>query len=426
MGNIYTVGPNEAMVVSGGCFGSREKRTIVGGWAWAWAFVSDVQSISLEVMTLNPKCESVETKQGVALTVTGVAQVKVIKEGDLLKTACEQFLGVEPDEIQDILIQTLEGHLRAILGSLTVEEVYKDRDTFARMVREVASPDVGRMGIEILSFTIKDVNDTVDYLDSLGKTQTAKVIQAADIGVAEAERDAGVKEAECERGREDKRFLADTSIADSQRDFEMMKAGFDQEVNAKKAEAEVAYTMQAAKEKQEIRTQEIEIEVIERRKLIEVEDREIERRDKELQSTVKSPAEAESFKMQTLAEAAKTKRVMAAQADAERIKMVGAAEAAAIEAIGKAEAEMMRQKASAYKEYGDAAVMSLVLEAMPKLASEIAAPLGKTEEIVIINEAKCGGVGTQVSKLIGALPASLRGDVDLNSILGKIPGADVA
>jgi len=317
--------------------------------------------------------------------------------------------------------------LRAILGSLTVEEVYKDRDTFAKMVREVASPDVGRMGIEILSFTIKDVNDEVEYLDSLGKTQTAQVVQAADIGVAEAERDAGVKEAECERGREDKRFLADTSIADSQRDFEMMKAGFDQEVNAKKAEAELAYTLQAAKEKQAIREQQIEIEVIERRKLIEVEDREIERRDKELQATVKSPAEAESFKMQTLAEAAKTKRVMSAQADAERIKLVGGAEAAAIEAVGKAEAEMMRQKASAYKEYGDAAVMSLVLEAMPKLASEIAAPLGKTQEIVIINESRPGGVGTEVAKLIGAMPA-LAGDVDIGSILGKIPGyeAEVA
>jgi len=423
MGNIHTVGPNEAMVISGGCFGESEKRTVVGSWGWAWWAVSDVQTISLEVMTLNPRCESVETKQGVALTVDGVAQVKVIKEGDLLKTACEQFLGVGIDEIRDILQQTLEGHLRAILGSLTVEQVYKDRDTFSKMVREVASPDVGRMGIEILSFTIKEVCDEVDYLDSLGKTQTAKVIQVADIGVAEAERDAGVREAECERGTEDKKFAADTSIADSQRAYEMMKAGFDQEVNAKKAEAELAYTLQAAKEKQEIRTQQIEIEVIERRKLIEVEDREIERREKELQSTVRSPAEAESFKVQTLAEAAKTKRVFSAQADAERIKMVGAAEASAIEAIGKAEAEMMRQKASAYKEYGNAAVMSLVLEAMPKLASEIAAPLGRTQEIVIINERNPGGVATEVSKLIGALP-TMAGDVDLNALLGKIPGLE--
>merc|ERR1719450_885591 len=330
-------------------------------------------------MTLNPVCERVETAKGVAITVTGVAQVKVIKEDELLKTACEQFLGKRPRDIENILLQTLEGHLRAILGTLTVEEIYKDRDTFAQMVREVASPDVGRMGIEILSFTIKEINDQVNYLDSLGKTQTASVKKEAAIGVAEANRDAGIKEAECERGHADKRYLADTSIADSAREYQMRKAEFDQEVNARKAEAELAYELQAAKERQGIRQQEIEIEVIERHKLIEVEDKEIERREKELQATIK-----------TLAEAAKTKKVFAAQADAERIKMTGAAEAAAIEmtgaaeaaaieAIGKAEAEMMRQKASAYKQYGDAAVMSLVLEAMPKIPSEISAPLGKTE-----------------------------------------------
>lgn len=429
MGQIHTVGPNQALVVSGGCFGSREKKTIVGGWAWAWALVSDVQNLSLEIMTLNPICESVETAQGVALTVTGVAQVKVIKEDELLKVALEQFLGQEQDEIEDIILKTLEGHLRSILGTLTVEQVYKDRDSFAKLVRDVASPDVGRMGIEILSFTIKEVNDEVEYLDSLGKTQTARVQQDADIGVFEAEKVAGVREAECERGHQDRRYLADTSIADSQREFEMTKAGFDQEVNAKKAEAELAYTLQAAKEKQAIREQEIEIEVIERRKLIEVEDREIERREKELQATVRSPAEAESFKTQTLAEAAKTKKVYAAQADAERIKMTGAAEAAAIEAIGKAEAEMMRQKASAYKQYGDAAVMSLVLESMPKLAAEISSPLAKTQEIVIISEDCDGdGDGYEIAKLLGALPESVQAltGVDLSEALGKITEAEVA
>jgi flotillin len=430
MGNIYTVGPNEALVVSGGCFGQRSKRTIVGGWAWAWACVSDVQSISLEIMTLNPRCESVETAKGVAVTVTGVAQVKVIKEDDLLKTACEQFLGRNPSEIEDILLQTLEGHLRAILGTLTVEEIYKDRDTFAGLVREVASPDVGRMGIEILSFTIKDIEDHVNYLDSLGKTQTAVVKREADIGVAEASRDAGIKEAECDRERQDARYKADTSIADSSRAFQMEKASFDQEVNTLTAEAELAYELQAAKEKQSIRNEEIEIEVIERRKMIQVEDKEIERRENELNATVKLPAEAESYKVQTLAEAAKTKKVLAAQADAERIKMIGAAEAAAIEAIGKAEAEKMRQKAAAYKQYGDAALMSLILEAMPKIAAEVAAPLEKTQEIVIISDDKNGGsnVSQEITKLLGSLPPQIQAltGVDLSKAIGQIPGAKVA
>ena len=111
--------------------------------------------LSLEVMTLNPICENVETAQGVPLTVTGVAQVKIMKNPELLHTASEQFLGKKEHEIKSTVLQTLEGHLRAILGTLTVEEVYKDRDQFASLVREVAAPDVGRMGIEVLSFTIK-------------------------------------------------------------------------------------------------------------------------------------------------------------------------------------------------------------------------------------------------------------------------------
>ena len=239
MGNVHTVGPNEALVVSGGCLTPERKKTIVGGWAFAWTCVTNVKKISLEAMTLNPRCENAETAKGVAVTVTGVAQVKVIKEQGLLKVACEQFLGKSTLEIKNMLLQTFEGHLRAILGTLTVEEIYKDRDTFASMVREVASPDVGRMGIEILSFTIKDIYDKVHYLDSLGKTQTANVKRDAAIGVAEAKRDAGIREAECEKGHMEVKHHADTNIANHYRDFQVRKAEFDREVNAKKAEAEL-------------------------------------------------------------------------------------------------------------------------------------------------------------------------------------------
>merc|ERR550519_1440280 len=195
-------------------------------------------------MTLNPVCENVETAQGVPLTVTGVAQVKIMKNPELLHTASEQFLGKKEHEIKSTVLQTLEGHLRAILGTLTVEEVYKDREAFASLVREVASPDVGRMGIEILSFTIKDIVDHVQYLDSLGKTQTAKVKRDADIGVAEANRDAGIREAECQKQKMDVVYQTQTNVADSSKDFQMQKAAFDQEVNTRKAEAELSYELQ--------------------------------------------------------------------------------------------------------------------------------------------------------------------------------------
>merc|ERR1719340_477318 len=338
-------------------------------------------------MTLNPVCESVETAQGVPLTITGVAQVKIMKNPELLHTASEQFLGKNIRDIHFTVLQTLEGHLRAILGTLTVEEIYQDREKFATQVREVASPDVGRMGIEVLSFTIKDVYDTVTYLASLGKAQTAAVKRDAEIGVAQANRDAGIREAECEKAAMDVKYNTDTKIEDNSRAFKLQKANFDKEVNSAKAEAQLAYELQAAKIQQKIRNEEIQIQVVERRKQIEIEEQEIKRKEKELTATVKLPAEAEAFKVQTVAEGNRTRVVETAKAEGEKIKLIGGAEARAVEAVGKAEAESMRLKASAYKQYGDAAVMSLVLEALPSIAAEVAAPLAKTDEIVLIGVA---------------------------------------
>merc|ERR1719309_1762782 len=374
-------------------------------------------------MTLNPVCDNVETKQGVPLTVTGVAQVKIMKNPELLGIAAEQFLGKSEGDITDTILQTLEGHLRAILGTLTVEEVYKDRDQFANLVRDIAKPDVGRMGIEILSFTIKDVYDNVEYLASLGKTQTAAVKRDAEIGVAQANRDAGIREAECEKSAMDIKYSTDTKIEDNSRAFKMQKAGFDTEVNTAKAEAQLAYELQAAKIQQRIKNEEIQIQVVERRKQIEIEEQEIMRKEKELISTVRLPAEAEAYKVQTVAEGTRTKTVEAARADGEKIKLIGGAEAKAVEAVGRAEAESMRMKASAYKQYGDAAIMSLVLEALPQIAAEVAAPLAKTDEIVLI-----GGsdrTTEEINKLVGTLPPAIQAltGVDVTGALGKIPGA---
>lgn len=427
MGSCLTVGPNEALVVSGGCCNSDTKNYIVGGWAWAWWLVTNSQRISLEIMTLQPRCEGVETAEGVAITVTGVAQVKVMTESDLLAVACEQFLGKSIMEIKAVLLQTLEGHLRSILGTLTVEQIYQDRDQFAKLVRNVAAPDVGRMGIEILSFTIKDVYDRLDYLSSLGKTQIAAVQRDADIGVAEAERDAGIREAECKKEMMDVKFLADTKMADSKRELELQKAAFNQEINTKKAESQLAYELQAAKEQQKIRLEEIEIQVVQRKKEITIEEKEIDRTDKELIATVKRPAEAEAYKIEQLAEGQKLQKVLIAQAEAEKIKKIGEAEASSIEAVGKAEAEKMRLKAEAYQQYGEAAKTALVLEALPKIASKVAAPLAKTNEIVILS-GEGGRVTGEVNRLLAELPVSVNAltGVDLSKIplLQKMTSAE--
>jgi flotillin len=423
MGNIHTTGPNQALVISGGCCGNTGRKIFIGGWGWAWWCVSDVQLLSLEVMTLNPQCANVETAQGVPLTVTGVAQCKVMTEGSLLEQACEQFLGRSIHEIQDILLQTLDGHLRAIMGTMTVEAVYQDRDKFAEMVREVAAPDLGRMGMEILTFTIKEVVDSVQYLDSLGRSQTANVKRDAEIGVAQANRDAGIKEAECQRAAMDVRYEVDTKIANAQREYNLQQANFDSEVNTKKADAELSYKLQAAKEQQKIRQEQIEIEIVERRKQIAIEEKEIQRKEKELYGTVRLPAEAEAFKVETIAEGKKSKVIEEARASAESTKMMGAAEAAAIEAIGKAEAEQMRLKATAYKQYGDAAVAQQVLESLPKIAAEVAAPLANAKEIVIMGgEDRLTG---ELTRLAGNLPPAVQAltGIDLKHVMGKAVSA---
>ncbi|KAM3935006.1 flotillin-2 isoform 1-T1 [Leptodactylus fuscus] len=417
MGNCHTVGPNEALVVSGGCCGSDSKQYVYGGWAWAWWCISDTKRISLAIMTLQPRCEDVETAEGVALTVTGVAQVKIMTDRELLAMACEQFLGKNVHEIKNVVLQTLEGHLRSILGTLTVEQIYQDRDQFAKLVREVAAPDVARMGIEILSFTIKDVYDKVEYLSSLGKTQTAAVQRDADIGVAEAERDAGIREAMCKKEMLDVKYVADTKMADSKRAFELQKAAFSQEVNTKKAEAQLAYELQAAKEQQKIRQEEIEIEVVQRKKQIDIEEKEIVRTDKELIATVRRPAEAEAYRMQQIAEGEKVKQVLCAEAEAQKIRKVGEAEASVIEAIGKAEAERMKLKAGAYQHYGEAAKMALVLECLPEIAAKVSAPLSKVDEIVILSGENSKITG-EMNRLLAEVPASVQAltGVDLTKI----------
>ncbi|XP_017078946.1 flotillin-1 isoform X2 [Drosophila eugracilis] len=416
---FVTCGPNEALVVSGCCY--MKPLLVPGGRAFVWPTIQQVQRISLNTMTLQVESPCVYTSQGVPISVTGIAQVKVQGQNeDMLLTACEQFLGKSEAEINHIALVTLEGHQRAIMGSMTVEEIYKDRKKFSKQVFEVASSDLANMGITVVSYTIKDLRDEEGYLRSLGMARTAEVKRDARIGEAEARAEAHIKEAIAEEQRMAARFLNDTDIAKAQRDFELKKAAYDVEVQTKKAEAEMAYELQAAKTKQRIKEEQMQVKVIERTQEIAVQEQEIMRRERELEATVRRPAEAEKFRMEKLAEANKQRVVMEAEAEAESIKIRGEAEAFAIAAKAKAEAEQMAQKAEAYREYREAAMVEMLLDTLPKVAAEVAAPLSQAKKITMVSS----GTGD-----IGA--AKLTGEV--LSIVNKVPelvknitGVDIA
>ncbi|XP_074597300.1 flotillin-2 [Brevipalpus obovatus] len=402
MGNIHIVGPNEALIVSGGCCRSASKSMVVGGWTWVCCCMSNVQKLSLEVMTVSLKCENVETLQGVPVTVTAVAQCKIMTEKDFLSLAAEQFLGKNVEHIKSVILQNLEGHVRAVMGTQKVETIYRERNTFAELVREVVTPDISKMGIEVLSFTVKDVVDPVDYLSSLGKAQIAIAKKEAVEGVAKAEKEAGILESQFERETKEHEYQCSEKLADLKRIYLTEKAEHDRQVNTLRAEAQLAYELQEATTQQEIRKVQLDIDLTERKGQIEVDTQEVIRKTAELMALVRHQADAEAFKVKTLAEAKKQEIMEAAEAEADRVRKIGVAEASAIRTVGNAEAERMRLKAAAYKQYEDAAILSLALEALPKVAAEITAPLAKTEEVIILT----GPTGTtnEVARLTAQIP----------------------
>lgn len=404
---FVTCGPNEALVISGCCH--KKPLLVPGGRAFVWPTVQQVQRISLNVMTLNVESPRVYTAQGVPISVTGIAQVKVQGQyEEMLLAACEQFLGKSEHEIQLVALETLEGHQRAIMGSMSVGEIYKDRKKFNQNVFEVASSDLINMGITVLSYTLKDIHDDEGYLDALGMARTAEVKRDARIGEAEASKDSQIKEAIAEEERMAAKYVNDTEIAKAQRDFELKKASYDMEVNSKKAEAELAYELQAAKTRQKIKEEQMQIKVVERAQEVHIQDQEIQRRERELEATVKQAADAEKFKLEKLAEAARNKTMLEAEAEAEAIRVKGEAEAFSVEAKAKAEALIMQQKAEAMKEYKEAAMLEMYLATMPKVAAEVAAPLSQTKKLTMVST---GQSEVGASKLTG----------EVMDIIAKVP-----
>jgi len=259
---IITCGPSEALVVSGLFHGNKPK-VVVGGRTLVFPGLQKVQLLPLNTHTLSIKSNTVYTSQGVPISVTGVAQVKLESKNDeMLMAAAEQFGSKSEKEIADIMEQTFEGHQRAIMGSMTVEQIVRDRKVFATNVFEAASKYVVNMGMTIVSYTIKDIKDEVGYLEALGLAQTARVQRDARIGEAEAKRDTQTESAKARMQQMEAKLANDTEIARAKRDFDLKKATYDVEVNTARAEAEKAYELQAASIQQKIKEQETQIRVV--------------------------------------------------------------------------------------------------------------------------------------------------------------------
>jgi flotillin len=456
----YTkVGPNEVLVASGmkhkyidpdGTVRPRGFRIKKGGGTFVVPMLEKVDILSLELMTIDVQTPEVYTSKGVPVRVDGVAQVKIKGDDVSISTAAEQFLSKTTDEIKSVAMQTLEGHLRAILGTMTVEEIYQNRDAFASKVQEVAAGDMANMGLGIVSFTIRDIRDSQGYLDALGKPRIAQVKRDAVIAQAEADRDAVIKSSQATQAGQEAKFAADSKIAEAQRDYQSNVAQYQAAVNQKKAEADLAYDLQKFKTGQLVKAEEVQVSIVEKQKQIELQQQEILRRQRELEATVQKPADAERYRVETLANATKfqleTEAAGAASAakakgfanadvskatgiaEAEANKARGLAEASVIEAQGKATASAMQAKAESFKQYNEAAVIEMIVRVLPEVAGKISEPLSKTEKMVIINSGSGPGGGASkltgdVTQIIAQLPPVLESltGVKFEKLLEQVP-----
>ncbi|MFD1887540.1 flotillin family protein [Paenibacillus wenxiniae] len=455
-----TVSTDEAMVVTGSFLGSknisddgsgRKIKVVRGGGAFIWPIFQKAELLSLLSHKLDVTTPEVYTEQGVPVMADGVAIIKIGSSVEDVATAAEQFMGKPIQALQSEAQEVLEGHLRSIMGSMTVEEVYRNRDRFAQEVQSVAARDLKKMGLQIVSFTIKDVRDKHGYLEALGKPRIAMVKRDAEIAEAEAVRDSRIQKAQAEQEGQKAELLRDTNIAEASKEKELKIAAFKKDQDTARAEADQAYHIQEAKAKQIMMEEQMKIELVRKEREIDLKEREITVSEKQYDAQVKKKAEADRFAVEQAAEAEKSRKMREAEArkysieteakaSAEQQRLAGlavaeveraqgTAQADVIRLRGLAEAEAKQKLAEAFENYGQAAILDIVSKMLPELAGKIASPLSSIDKLTVVDTGKGEGggaarVSSYVTELMATAPEMLKSvsGLDLESMIKSFTG----
>ena len=428
-------GPHEALVV----YGFRGTRVVKGHGTIIFPMVENCRDLSLELMSFDvaPQ-QDLYTRQGVAVTVEAVAQIKVKSDTESILTASEQFLTKSDQEREGLIKLVMEGHLRGIIGQLTVEEIVKQPEMVGDRMRSTCADDMNKMGLEVISFTIKEVRDKNEYIINMGKPDVARIKRDADVATAEAERDTAIRRALATREAavakaqaDQERVLAETlslaKQAEAQRDLEVKKAQFLEVTKRQQAQADKAYDIQTNIMLQQVTAEQVKVQQVEKEQQVKVQEAEINRREKELIATVLKQAEIERQRIETLAAAEKQRLIAEAEGHASSIRAQGEAEAEIIFKKGEAEAKAMNVKAEAYQEYNQAAVVDKLFTNMPEVVRALASPLANVDKITIVSTGNGDSAGMSkitgdITKMAAQVPAlfeTLSG-MPLSELLGKV------
>jgi flotillin len=410
-------GPNEALIV----YGFRGPRVIKGHGTVIFPMVENCRELSLELMSFDvaPQ-QDLYTKQGVAVTVEAVAQIKVRSDQASILTAAEQFLTKAPPQREGLIRLVMEGHLRGIIGQLTVEQIVKEPEMVGERMRATCAEDMSKMGLEVISFTIKEVRDKNEYISNMGRPDVARIKRDAEMATADAERDTAIKRATALRESavakaqaDQERVIAETASqtrqAEAQRDLDIKKAQYAEQSRRQQAQADKAYEIQANIMQQQVTTELVKVQQVEKEGQIKVQEAEITRHEKELIATILKEAEVNRQRIETLAAAEKARLEIEASGRASAIRAQGEAEAAIIFQKGDAEARAMHVKAEAYQGWNQAAVVDKLLTNMADVVRAMAEPLSKVDRITIVSTGNDTAAG--VSKITG----------DMTRIAAQVP-----
>jgi flotillin len=430
-------GPHQALVV----YGIRGTRIIKGRGTVIFPMVETYRELSLQLMSFDvaPQ-QDLYTMQGVAVTVEAVAQIKVKSDPESIVTASEQFLTKSDNERDGLIRLVMEGHLRGIIGQLSVEQIVKEPEMVGERMRDTCANDLTKMGLEVISFTIKEIRDKNDYIINMGRPDVARIKRDADIAAAEAERDTIIKRAEATRASavaraqaDQERVLAETlsaaKQAESIRDLEIKKAQYLESTKKQQAQADKAYDIQTNVMQQQVVAEAVKVRQVEKEHEVKVQEAEILRREKELIATVLKQAEIDRQRIETLAAAERQRRIAEAEGAAAAIRTQGEAEAEIILKKGEAEAKAMNVKAEAYLQYNQAAVVDKLITNMPEVVRALASPLANIDKITIVSTGNGHSAGmnkitadmTEMAAQIPALFETLSG-MKMSELLGKVRG----
>jgi flotillin len=434
--NMYRkAGPHQALVV----YGMRRTRIIKGGGTLIWPVVETYRELSLQLMSFDvaPQ-QDLYTMQGVAVTVEAVAQIKVKSDPESVVTAAEQFLTKSDSEREALIRLVMEGHLRGIIGQLSVEQIVKEPEMVGERVRATCADDMTKMGLEVISFTIKEIRDKNEYITNMGRPDIVRIKRDADVAAAEAERDTAIKRAEATRAAaiaraqaDQERVLAETLSAAKQaeatRDLEIKKAQYLEMTKRQQAQADKAYDIQTNVMQQQVIAEAVKVRQVEKEHEIKVQEAEILRHEKELIATNLKQAEVERQRIETLAAAERSRRIAEAEGAAAAIRVQGEAEAEIILKKGEAEAKAMNVKAEAYQEWNQAAVVDKLITGLPEVARALASPLANIDKITIVSTGnghsagmhKITGDMAEIAAQIPALFETLSG-MKMSELLGKV------